>query len=206
MKKFWFLIPIIITIHLQSQTLLFEENFDYSTGTLTSVSTAWSESPTGSVDIQVTGGSLSYTDYPSSGVGNKINLNGGASSRSGVLSTFTSHSGNGTTVYGSFIIRVTSTTDMDINTSDGDYFCNFKVGGSLRSLLSVRQGATSSNYQIGIGKLTTSTPVWYSTALDVITSYLVVMAYVFQSGDDAVRLWINPNLSGSEPTDRKRHV
>ena len=201
MKRFFLLYLFLFVGLSYSQTLLLEENFDYSIGTLTSVTTNWTESPTGSVDIQVVSGSLSYPNYPSSGIGNKIVLDGGASGRSGVLRTFTSQSGNGSKVYVSLIVKVTSTADMDLQTSDGDRFFNLKVSGSsaFRDCIFVRQGSNSSKYQIGLGKLNTSTPSWYATELDVNTQYLVVVSYVFQSGDDAARLWVNPDLSGSEP-------
>lgn len=201
MKKIVLFFLIISFSNLIAQTLLLEENFDYTTGTLTSVTTNWIESPTGSVDIQVVSGSLSFTNYPSSGVGNKIILDGGATGRSGVTSAFTSQSGNGSTVYSSFVLKVTSTTEMDTIGSTGDRFFNFKVSGSasFRTCVFVRQGSTSSKFQIGLGKLNTSTPIWHSSELDVNSEYLIVVAYLFQAGNDAARMWINPDLSGIEP-------
>jgi hypothetical protein len=70
---------ILFSIYIFSQPLL-EENFDYTTGVLTS-SSDWEESPGGSTDIEVITGSLSYSGYPSSSIGNKIFVNGGASGR-----------------------------------------------------------------------------------------------------------------------------
>ncbi len=187
--------------HLSAQTLLLEENFNHSTGILTTVNINWSESPTGSSDIQAVTGSLSFTNYPASGVGQKIVLDGGAASRSGVISVFTSQSGNGTTVYSSFLLKVTSTLEMDSSDGGGDRFSNFKVAGSssFRACVFVRQGTTASQFQIGLGKLNTSTPVWHSSELSVNTVHLIVTAYLFQSGNDAARMWINPDLGGTEP-------
>jgi hypothetical protein len=200
MKKVVFLTFFLFTSSIIAQ--LIDENFDYSTGTLTTVTANWSENPTGSTDIQILSGSLSYSSYPSSGVGNKINLNGGATGRSGVLRTFTTQSGNGTTVYCSFLLYVTSTSDMDINTSDGDYLANFQNSelSQIRSFIYVRQGSTSSKFSIGLAKSSSVSLTWHSTELDIETTYLIVIAYIFQSGDDAVKLWINPSLSGSEPS------
>lgn len=185
-----------------SYSQLIDENFDYTTGTLTTQTSNWAESPTGSTDIQIVSGSLSYTDYPSSGIGNKIQLNGGATGRSGVIRTFTAQSGNGTTVYYSYLLYVTSTADLDSSTSLGEPISNLKVSGSssFRASVFVRQGANTSKFQIGLGKLTSSTAQWYGTELDLNVTYLIVAAYVFQAGDDAVKLWINPSLSGSEPS------
>ena len=70
MKKFWLLISFILLASksILGQTLI-EENFNYTNGILTSVSTNWTESPTGSTDIEVLSGNLSFTNYPSSGIG-----------------------------------------------------------------------------------------------------------------------------------------
>lgn len=197
--RFWFAIVLFSSCSFGQ---LLTEDFDYTTGVLTTVSANWTESPGESFDIEVINGSLNYTNYPSSGVGNKIALNGGASGRSGVVRAFTSQSGNGTTVYYSFLLNVTSTSDMDINTSEGARFMNLKVSGStsFRACPFVRQGANNSKFQLGLGKLSSSVPSWYGTELDINTTYLIVLAYVFQSGSDAARLWINPSLSGEEPT------
>ena len=204
MKRFFLLYLFLFVGLTYSQTLLLEENFDYSTGTLTSVTTNWTESPTGSVDIQVVSGSLSYSNYPSSGIGNKIVLDGGASGRSGINRSFTTQSTIGTTVYFSFLLNVTSTADMDLNTSDGDYFFNFQHSGLsvLRGYIYVRQGTNSSNYDIGLAKSSSSSLTWHATELDVSSTYLIVVGYSFISGvdNDAVKLWINPDLSGTEPS------
>jgi hypothetical protein len=90
---------------------------------------------------------------------------------------------------------------MDTSTSNGDRFLNFKVSGSStsRACIFVKKGFITSKFQIGLGKLPSSTPVWYSSELDVNSEYLIVAAYVFQSGNDVVRLWINPLLSSDEP-------
>jgi hypothetical protein len=187
---------------------LIEENFEYDIGTLTSVTANWTETPNGSTDIEVLSGSLSYSGYSSDNIANKIALNGGASGRSGIVRTFTSQNGNGTTLYISFLLYVNSTSDMDVDTSEGDRFFNFKVSGSssTRANVFVKQGSTSSKFQIGLGKLGTSIPEWYSSELDVESVYLIVVAYVFQSGSDAVRLWVNPSLLGEEPSSDLVHT
>lgn len=204
MKKQLFLLMCVILIgftRIGWGQLLLEDNFEYTAGTLTIQSTNWIESPIGSTDIQVSSGNLSYSGYPSSGIGNIIALDGGASGRSGVIRTYTTQSGNGVTVYTSFLLNVLSTIDMDLNSSSGDYFGSLKVLSSsiFRCALFVRQGSNSTKFQLGLGKLNTSTPSWYVSELDINTTYLIVLAYVFQSGSDAARMWVNPSLSGSEP-------
>lgn len=206
MRKFELLLIIIIFSYpyiINSQTLLLEENFDYTLGKLTTVSISWTESPTGSVDIQVVSGNLTFTNYPSSGIGNKIVLDGGAT-RSGVIRSFTPQSTIGSTVYFSFLLNVINTADMGLNTSNGDYFYNFQntALSSLKGYIYVRQGANSTKYSIGLAKSSATSLIWYSNELDVGSTYLVVVAYSFisGSGNDAVKLWLNPVLSGTEPT------
>ncbi|MFH1196119.1 MAG: T9SS type A sorting domain-containing protein [bacterium] len=181
-----------------AQTLLLEENFDYSLGTLTTVaSSTWSENPTGSTDIQVIDGNLSFTDYPSSNSGRMIYLNGGASSRSGVSTIFTDVSGNGNSIYASILVNVTSTSDMS---TTADYFANFD-GSSTRCFLYVKLGSNSTKFQIGIAKSSSSSLTYYSSELDINTTYLIVISYSFLTGsdNDICRLWVNPSLAGIEP-------
>ncbi len=197
-----FLFVFVFLLTVPSQTLHFEENFDYLTGKLTDLTSSWIElSASGSFDIEVSNGNLSYTDYGSSDIGRFITLNGGASGRNGIERTFPVLSENGNSIYVSFLLKVTSTTDMDVISSDGDYFANLNNGSlTNRAYVYVRQGSSASKFSIGFAKSSSTSLTWHSTELDVSTTYLIVLAYFFQSGEDAVRLWINPSLAGAEPT------
>lgn len=203
-KHLYYLAIIFFLIFLdQSKGQLLEENFDYSAGKLTLLTSEWIETPTGSTDIEVILGSLVYSNYPSSGLGNKILLNGGATGRSGIVHNFTQQSSIGTTVYLSFLLSATSTTDMDTNASSGDYFANLHNSSisSARSFLYVRTGSSSSHFNLGIAKSSVASLSWLSTDLNVYTTYLIVVSYSFIDGtnNDIVKLWVNPTLSGSEP-------
>lgn len=190
----------IISSTLSAQ--LIEENFDYSIGSLIVVTANWTESPSGT-DVNVVSGNLSYTNYPSSGIGNQIYLDasGGTANRGGVIRSFTAVSSG--TIYMSFLMNVNSTTDMDISTSNGDYLANWQSSGNtLKSLILVRQGSNTSKFSIGMRKTTAGSITWYSPELDINTTYLIVMSYTFTSGsdNDPIKFWINPSLSGSEPS------
>ncbi|MBI1937862.1 MAG: T9SS type A sorting domain-containing protein [Ignavibacteriales bacterium] len=201
MRKVIILIVVLNSSIIHSQLL--EENFDYTAGTLTVQTSNWTENPTGSLDIQIISGNLTYSGYPSIDVGNKIALDGGATGRSGVVRSFTTQSASGVTVYFSFLLKVTSVTDMDISTSNGGIFANFQDAAlsQSRAAVYVRQGGSSTKFSIGLGKSSSASLTWYSTELDVNTTYLIVTAYNFISGtgNDAVKLWVNPDLSGEEP-------
>ena len=213
MKKFHTTIAIIFIfftivypVHdTFAQTVLpIDENFSYATGVLKTVSSSiWSESPTGTTDIQVKAGNLSYANYPSSNIGKEIGLNGGASGRSGALISYPAISGDGSKLYASFLIIVTSTTDLDISTSSGSYFAAFRDTASSsarRAFVYLRQGSTSSKFSIGLAKSGTSNLSWDSSELNINTTYLIVTSYLFQSGADAVKMWVNPSLTGTGPT------
>ncbi len=193
------LILILMNVPHKLLAQFFEENFDYATGKLVSVSTNWSESPTGSVDIQVVSGNLSYSGYASSGIGNEIFLDGGAT-RSGVKRAFSKVSGNGNVVYFSFLISVQNNLDLDSNNSSGDYFANFQtVGGRNRGYVYIRQGSAANTVNIGLAKSSSSSLQWCGNDLNVGSTVLLVVGYYFQSGYDAVKLWVNPDLSGVQP-------
>ncbi len=133
---------------------IMEENFQYTTGRLSVVSESWDESPTGSLDIEVSEGNLSYDGYSLSNIGNKIYLNGGASGRSGVKTNFQEITGNGNGVYISFLLKVISTEDLDLQTTNGDYLANLKFGTSTnRVYIYIKKGTTDSNFQLGTSKI-----------------------------------------------------
>ena len=213
MKKFHTTIAIIFIfftivypVHdtFAQTALIIDENFSYSAGTLTNVSPIWSESPTsGSPGIKVKDGNLSYANYPSSNIGKEIGLNGGGT-RPGALIPYPAISGNGSKLYASFLIIVTSTIDLDTSTSSGTYFAAFRDTASStvrRAFVYLRQGSTSSKFSIGLAKSSNHSLSWYSSELDVGTTYLIVTSYLFQSGtgDDVVKMWVNPSLAGPEP-------
>ncbi len=199
-----FLTPIIFllfnAVGWGQQALPFVENFSYSTGDLVDVSGGiWEEATsTTSVPVQVTTGNLTYTDYPSSGVGNKIELSGGAS-RQRIRVACTEINSNGETVFASFLLKLVNDENLD---SSGDYFASFTTtsASTTRSKLFIRPGSSSGKYQLGLAK--TSSEEWLTTDFDVGTTYLIVISYDFLSGSnqDRSRLWINPDLSGTIPS------
>jgi hypothetical protein len=130
-----------------------------------------------------------------------ISLNGGSSSGSGVARYFPTQKNNGVSVYYSFLLNVINTSDLDINTSNGDKFANFVSSVSTRRChLFIRQGSDLSKFCLGLAKTNTDSPSWCTTELNLNTTYLIVVRYNFLSTNDITRLWINPNLLGVEPT------
>ena len=71
------------------------------------------------------------------------------------------------------------------------------------SRVSIRLGTVENTFQIGLRATSSnSDAVWYSTNLNTATTYLIVFSYQIINGNsnDVARLWINPSLTGLEPT------
>jgi hypothetical protein len=209
-KTFAILVMVIFAAALFSVTAwgqsILVEDFNYSTGQLTSgggganVSGGTWISSSGTANyIPVSSGSLSYTAYPSSGNGNKVDLISTASSAEDVRSPFTKVTSG--TVYASFLLSVTNTTGL---TSGGDYFFAFKnetgTNTGYKGLIYIK--TLSSGFTLGVrpGAAGAAT-VFSSTQYNTGTTYLVVIKYeiIAGSNNDVISLWINPSLSGSEP-------
>ena len=188
-------------------SLSLEENFGYSIGNLTSVSSSKWVNFSGSGNfIQVTNGSLSYTGYPSSGTGNKIDIISVGTSAEDVYTQFATQ-GEGVKVYASFLLNLPNTTGLATNISTtGDYFVAFLPSTSIttfNSRVSIRQGTVADKYQIGLrANSSNAAAVWSTIDLDINTTYLIVCSYEMITGasNDVASLWINPSLAGAEPS------
>lgn len=187
-------------------TPLLTENFEYATGQLTTVSggTWVNFSGTGNF-VQASSGSLSYTGYPFSGVGNKIDIISVGSSAEDAHRQFLTQ-GVGTTTYAAFLVNVTNTTGLAINTSTtGDYFAGFLPSSSTTALnarVSIRLGVMANTFNLGLRATSANAATNFSTTdLNIGTTYLVVLSYQIVAGNsnDVVNMWINPALGGSEP-------
>ena len=133
----------------KAQSLLLEENFNF-TGNLSA--NGWSaHSGAGSSSPTTTTG-LSYSGYPSSGIGNAATIVGGSGSREDVNQGFFEENVNGASVFLSFLVEVNSfstTADYFIhlgNRTSPTSFSNFcarvfvkNVSFPLSILLNVRK-------------------------------------------------------------------
>lgn len=180
------------------------ENFEYSTGNLTTVgSPEWVSYSGTSNYIQVVTGSLTYGGYPSSGIGNQITVTNG--SAEDAYRAFTSFSPPAS-VYTAFLINVANTTSLLANSSTtGDYFASYLPATSTTLLfgrVSIRLGTVANTYQIGLRATSSNAAAaWNTTDLDIGTTYLIVLKYKSVTGNanDTAYVWINPATGGSEP-------
>ncbi len=183
------IIPLLLLLAVGSgATLLMEENFDYAVGQLTDNGGGANVSGGNWVDfsgtgnyIPVTAGSLSYTDYPSSGTGNKIAVVSATTSAEDVYRQFATQV-SGTTTYIGFLLNLANTNGLAANSSTtGDYFVSLLPSTSTTSYvgrIAIRLGSVAGTYQLGIRATASNTEaVWLSNNLTPGVTYLVVMAY-----------------------------
>jgi len=175
------------------QTLLLNENFDYTSGTLLTAN-GWNiTGTTATPNVAVSIASIAYSGYLSSGIGNEVSL---ATSGQDVNKTFTAQTSG--TVYASCLVNISSAS------TTGDYF--FHLGATTISTIFhgrvfVKKDA-SNNLAFGIsraGAIATAifTPFTYSLN----TTYLLVLRYSIVSGatNDIAAIYINPALNAAEP-------
>ena len=175
---------------------LVEENFEYAVGS-TLVSNGYTaHSGSGTNSQSVITGNLSYPGYPSSGIGNMLQL---VNTGEDVHKTLASNVATGT-VYASFLVNVDSAR------AAGDYFFHLgpnPISTTFRSRVFVKLAANG-NLAFGLSKGSTSAsvpPVYTDSIYQAGTTYLIVAAYEIIDGatNDLVKLWVNPDLSGPAP-------
>jgi hypothetical protein len=176
-------------------SLPLEEHFAYATGNLvgnTINGGTWTQTSGQTASpVQVSAGSLTYGTLPNVS-GGKVTLLNGSNYDDPYLDITTSTVGS---VYASFILKV-----VNPGNTSGDYFFALTPGtSSYYSRVYVRQGSSTSNFQLGVGFQ--ATPTSWSGDLPVGTPVFVVVSYDFVagSGNDTVRLWINPQLGLATP-------
>ncbi len=208
-KPLALVLPLLLLLSLSSgATMLMEENYSYSTGQLTSAGGGanvsggnWiTSSGTGNY-IQVIGQNLSFSGYPSSGIGNCIAIVSATTSAEDVYRQFTTQ-GAGTTTYAGFLLNLTDVNGLGPNSSTtGDYFLSLLPSTSTTAYvgrISIRLGSTAGTFNLGLRATSSNAEaVWIPTDLVPGTTYLVVLGY--QLGPDQCWLWLNPSLSGAQP-------
>ncbi|MCH7827132.1 MAG: T9SS type A sorting domain-containing protein [Bacteroidetes bacterium] len=195
-SAFFLLTFLFFTDTLFAQLLT--EEFSYTTGQALTANGWTAYDASGSNPVLVASGSLSYTNYPSSGTGNSTNVIGTSGSREDVKKTFNSQTSG--SVYASFLVNFSSATTA----TDGDYFFGFftSIGVIMKGKVFVKK--SGSNIAFGVSKgATLLANISYSAfSYSLSTTYLLVLKYTFNasSNDDVINLFINPDLSGSEPS------
>ncbi len=191
MKKIFTLILMMALAGMASAQVVMYEDFNYTAGSLVPSNGSWTNHSGTAGQVQITAGGLSFTNYPTNATSNKIALN--ASDGEDISKTFTASNAAGTKVYCSFLVNVSATN------ATGTYFAHFQNGTST---FTGRLFARTINSSVNFGLATTGTSATFiGSEFALNTTHLIVMSYEFVSGtgNDVIKLWVNPDLSGAEP-------
>ena len=198
MYSLFFLSCFLLSSVSFAQLLNFGENFDYPAGDSLNTHGWVAHSQPGVNPVMVVAGSLSYSGYTSSGVGNSVNIIGSVAepSREDLTATFNIDSVSN--VYCSFLVQVASLGTQI------DYFFHFRedpVASILRGRVMLA-GDGAGGFYFGISKGSTSIIDFDSTSRTFNETYLIVMKYEYVVGtnNDLIHLFVNPSLTGGEPS------
>ena len=182
-----------------SQTLPWSDNFAYTaTNALTAESANWVLNTSGTNTVKISSGGLSYPNYASSGVGNAIDLK---PEQESVFRRFSVQTPP-IAIYVSFLVKVSSAP-----ASPTQDFLHFADTTSVSEYPDFAWGRVyvkdngSGMWQYGISKAGGDTPQYTATTYDSSATQLIVVKYSMVSGfsNDTLKLWVNPDLSGTEP-------
>ena len=180
------------TISGVTGSLLLQEDFQYTAATDLLGQGGWLLTAAASPTIKVTQASITYPDYPSSGVGNELSL---SNTGQDLYNTFTNQTTG--TVYSSFIVNVSAA-----NTT-GDYFLflgSNPLASGFYSRVFVKADASG---KLAFGILYSSggtiTPTYTDFIYDKNTTYLIVVKYAINGASSNSSLIINPVISTTEP-------
>ena len=197
----------ILTIVLVASGFVFSqsfiEKFDYSSGSLVTLSTPnWTSHSGTANQLQVIstasdfGNSLYYSAAYSTyhlSQGNRIQLLGSQSEDVGRNLSASVTTG---TLYYSFLLKVTASPTANsyfVHAFEGTSGSTF--GGCLWMVT-----PSSSGFRLGVSVRTTA-PVSFTSDLPLNVTHLIVVKYTFVNGtlNDQVDLFVNPEVTGTEP-------
>jgi hypothetical protein len=224
-KLFLFLfVTLNVTISAQ---ILFSETFNYTEGALVLCGTnqpnptspyyplaandvsggLWTNGSSSAFDdpLLVQAGALSYSGYSLSGLGKKLfcpNLTPNTSNNRG----YRAFDGQ-QTVYYSLMVNLRETTNLSTYpATKGEYLTGVWATGNatnanFRGLLMFQSGSVAGTYRMGVlANQPGTTTSWVNTDLNPLTTYLVVIKYERNNPTCKASIWINPVLTGTEPT------
>ena len=188
-----FLLLLCVNTIASAQVLI--EDFNYTPGAQLTANGWTAHSGAGTLPETITATGLSYTGYASSNIGYASTLD---STGQDVNKTWVSYP-NGITsgnLYFSLMVNLSTAKPA------GDYFFHLYKNSTTFTARIYAKKATNGNISFGIAKSSTTANIAYSDSVYAIgTTYLLVVKYSILNGatNDTIALWINPDISGSEP-------
>ena len=179
MRKAFVVVLITLSMVAVSNAQLFTEQFDYSAGGLTNVSSGVWEQQFGSTDLQVIDGNLSYSGYTE--VGRMLEFGGGDQDDRRNFA-------DATTIYLSFLFKV-----LDTGTGSS-YFMPLRDSTSTGGRLWV-SNVDGDNYQIGAGISNSVAGTTFSGNIATGDTVKVIskVEYDYSGSEDRISLWIDDN-------------
>ncbi len=179
MKKIILFLFVLTSISF-SQTLLLEENFNYTAGTNLTDNGWTAHSGSGTNPITVNSGGLTFSGYSSSGIGNAALVNNTGEDDNKSLSA-TVNSG---TIYYSFLVRVDAVAD--------GYFIHLNKNVTTFAARVFIKSATG-GFNFGLSN--TNTGAFGTTVYSTGTTYLCIVKYDV-STVGACSLWVKTEEQG----------
>jgi len=190
MKKFTLLFSFIACVLVSQAQTLVNENFDYTVGSGLIGQGGWAIVGTNVTNpITVSASSISYLNYPSSGIGQELSIN---TTGQDVTKSFEAQKSG--TVYYSFIANILTAK------TTGDYFIHFVETGSTSAFFGrFYTKLVGDKLSFGIMNASggTATPTYTEAIYDLNTTYLIVVKVDAYTGVSS--MVINPALT-PEPT------
>lgn len=189
MKKLLFVLFIMMALGSLFAEILLTDDFTGDAGTLLTAAGWSAHSSAGSTPMSIAAPGLTYGNYVGSGIGNATSASANGED---INKGFTAV--NSGSVYYAFMINT------GITTTTAGYSAHFMQSSSIffgRFWIRL----VGSNVNFGLAK-TTAAATWDPTNYATGTTYLIVLKYVFNTGsttDDAVYMWVNPAIQGTEP-------
>ena len=187
----------------QIRTLPTEDHFNYPLGNLgdTYPSSGWlvtrgyGDNP----DLFVVANNLTYSNYPMAASGNQIQLS--ITSDDDYTLQFTNVSNS--KIYVSFLLNVSNSSGLEDPPNGGVFAGLGNISNTFASArVWIRNGSITGTYfNLGLSK-NNNEKFGFSGDLTIGQTYLVVIGYEVVDGplNDIASLWIDPDLSGPEPS------
>ncbi|MCU0421985.1 MAG: T9SS type A sorting domain-containing protein [Bacteroidia bacterium] len=197
--------------YLTSYGQLLDENFNYPLGQLTTNNSganvsagAWTFIG-GALPLNVVAGNLTYPNYASSNIGNRLATRDTSAAAEDAYTSFTPVTSG--SIYFSFLLNVVDTARLLDNALAGDYMIALLPSTSTTNYtnrITFRKGSVGNTFNIGLRITSTGSTVvvWSPNNYSPGVTYLIASQFVFITGpaNDSAYLWINPVLNGTIPT------
>jgi len=197
---------------------LITEDFNYSAGQLTTVSSgAWVHFSGTTKPIQVVAGNLTYPGYitspsPTSGL---IFLDSAKTNAEDVDRAFGTAIDSGS-LYCTFLLDVLNSGNLFADSSQkGEAFIGFlPLSANPLDAVGVVIKATPGGFKLGVFSRIDTVPslprtvAWYDSAFPINSTLLVTLGYQFVTGDgnNIVMLWVNPAVDSIQPSPNAQVV